>query len=114
MLVVSRFFGDQQLMSAAYPTSPTLRGNKLSRQTLFMNERNNLLRSCQFEIAQMIFHWDLWDRLRNSRVIYGSASISFNKKLGIRFAYEGRSESSNNCLIIYIIFIENQNETYLF
>ena len=28
--------------------------------------------------------------------------------------YEGRSESSNKCLIIHIIFIVKQKETYLF
>ena len=28
--------------------------------------------------------------------------------------YEGRSESSNNCLVDHIIFIIKQKETYLF
>ena len=28
--------------------------------------------------------------------------------------YEGRSESSNNCLIIHIIFIVKQKEKYIF
>ena len=41
---------------------------------------------------------------------YPSSKIRFNKRLTI---YEGRSESSNNCLIIQLIFIVKQKESYL-
>ena len=33
--------------------------------------------------------------------------------LVIKYMYEGRSESLNNCLIIQLIFIVKQKETYL-
>ena len=41
-------------------------------------------------------------------------NIEQNAETMTEYTYEGRSESSNTCLIIHIIFLVKQKKTYLF